>query len=85
MKTSACRDRTLENQPNQIDMSPQHFHTIPIHLVPFGQLWFVFLAVCIGGLWKAAGWVVLCVCVCVVHVDVPPGVSYVMLLVAAIY
>ena len=27
----------------------------------------------------------VCVCVCVVHVDVPPGVSYVMLLVAAIY
>ena len=29
MKTSACRDETLKNQPNKMGMTPQYFHTIP--------------------------------------------------------
>ena len=29
MKTSACRDGTLKNQPNKIGTTPQHIHTIP--------------------------------------------------------
>ena len=29
MKTSACRDGTLKNQPNYMEMKPQNFHTIP--------------------------------------------------------
>ena len=29
MKTSACRDGTLENQPNKMGTTPQHIHTIP--------------------------------------------------------
>ena len=29
MKTSACRDGTLKNQPNKMGTTPQHFHTIP--------------------------------------------------------
>ena len=29
MKTSACRDETLKNQPNKMGMTPQHIHTIP--------------------------------------------------------
>ena len=29
MKTSACRDGTLKNQPNKMGMTPQHIYTIP--------------------------------------------------------
>ena len=29
MKASACRDRTLNNQPNKMGTTPQHIHTIP--------------------------------------------------------
>ena len=29
MKTNACRDGTLKKQPNYMEMTPQHFHTIP--------------------------------------------------------
>ena len=29
MKTSACRDGTLKNQPNKMGTTPQHIHTIP--------------------------------------------------------
>ena len=29
MKTSACRDETLKNQPNKMGTIPQHIHTIP--------------------------------------------------------
>ena len=29
MKTSACRDGTLKNQPNKMGMTQQHIHTIP--------------------------------------------------------
>ena len=29
MKTSACRDGTLKNQPNKMGTAPQHIHTIP--------------------------------------------------------
>ena len=29
MKTSACRDGTLKNQPNKMGTTPQHFYTIP--------------------------------------------------------
>ena len=29
MKTSACRDETLKNQPNKMGTTPQHIHTIP--------------------------------------------------------
>ena len=29
MKTSACRDGTLKNQPNKMGTTPQHFHIIP--------------------------------------------------------
>ena len=29
MKTSACRDGTLKNQPNKTGMTPQHIYTIP--------------------------------------------------------
>ena len=28
-KTSACRDGTLKNQPNKMQTTPQHIHTIP--------------------------------------------------------
>ena len=28
-KTSACRDETLKNQPNKMQTTPQHIHTIP--------------------------------------------------------
>ena len=33
MKTSACRDGTLKNQLNQMQMTPQYHHTIPISCV----------------------------------------------------
>ena len=29
MKTSACRDGTLKNQPNKMETTPQHIYTIP--------------------------------------------------------
>ena len=29
MKTSACRDGTLKNQPNKMGTTPQHIYTIP--------------------------------------------------------
>ena len=29
MKTSACRDGILKNQPNKMGMAPQYFHKIP--------------------------------------------------------
>ena len=29
MKTSACRDVTLKNQPNKMGTTPQHIYTIP--------------------------------------------------------
>ena len=29
MKTSVCRGGTLKNQPKEMGMTPQHFHTIP--------------------------------------------------------
>ena len=29
MKTSACRDETLKNQPNKMGTTPQHIYTIP--------------------------------------------------------
>ena len=29
MKTSACRDETLKNQPNKMGTTRQHIHTIP--------------------------------------------------------
>ena len=36
LKTSICRDETLNNQPNKMAMTPQYFHTLPsLHLVPF--------------------------------------------------
>ena len=33
MKTSACRDGTLKNQPNKMGMTPQHIYTIPTSCV----------------------------------------------------
>ena len=30
MKTSACRDGTLKNQPNKMGTTPQYIYTIPI-------------------------------------------------------
>ena len=33
MKTSACRDGTLKNQPNKMGMIPQYF-PLSLHLVP---------------------------------------------------
>ena len=60
MKTSACRDETLKNHPNKMGTTPQHIHTIPIFCV------LCLLVVCIGGLWKVVGRVLLCA----IHVDV---------------
>ena len=40
MKTSACRDGTLKNQPNKMRMTPQHIHTVPTSC----QLCFVFVS-----------------------------------------
>ena len=60
-KTSGCSDGTLKNQPNKMRTTPQHIHTIPIHLVPFCQVCFVFVScvhrrvVCIGELWWGGG------------------------------
>ena len=68
MKTSACRDGTLKNQPNWMGMTPQYFNTIPAScaiLPPLTQLCFVCLLVMCRGLQKAVWWVVLGV-----HVDV---------------
>ena len=49
MKTSACRDGTLKNQPNKIGTTYLHY--------PYYAL--CLLVVCIAGLWKAiAGCVV---------------------------
>ena len=41
MKTSACRDGTLKNQPNKMGTTHNTF-TPSLHLVPFYQLCFVF-------------------------------------------
>ena len=50
-------------------LTPQHFHTFPIHLVPFCHHLHKdalrLLVVCREGLWKAVGWVGF-----VVHFDV---------------
>ena len=53
---------TLKNQPNKMGTTPQYFPP-SLHLVPFCQLCFV-LVVCIRGLWKAGGWLVLGVFMC---------------------
>ena len=70
MKTSACRDGTLKSQPNKIGMTPQYFHNTftilshhPYILCHFATYALCLLFVCIGGLWKAVGWVVLHRCV----------------------
>ena len=57
MKTGACRDGILKNQPNKMEWHHNTF-TPSLHLVPFCQLCLV-LVVSIGELWKAVGWVVL--------------------------
>ena len=62
MKTSACRDGTLKNQPNKMGTTPQQFT-----LVPFCQLCFVFVGCVhsrvVEGSWEGiAG--------CLVHVAV---------------
>ena len=38
MKTSACRDGTLKNQPNKMGTTPHNTFTPSLHLVPFCQL-----------------------------------------------
>ena len=43
MKTSACRDATLKNQPNEMGTTPQHIHTIPTSCA-ICQLCFVFVS-----------------------------------------
>ena len=75
MKTSACRDGTLKNQPKKMGMTPQSIHTIPISCA----ILLTMLVVCIGGLWKAVG---EGSAGCVVHVDVHG--EYLMLWVAAV-
>ena len=67
MKTSACRDGTLKNQPNKMGTTPQHIYTIPIHLVPFCQLCFVF-ASCVHSRVVEDSW--KGIAGCLVHVDV---------------
>ena len=64
MKTSAVEMEPQKKQPNWMGMTQQQF-TPSLHLVPFFQLYIYIyiimhlLVVCIGGLWKAVGWVVL--------------------------
>ena len=47
--------------------TPQHIHTIPIHLVPFCQLWFVFVSYVHKGVVEGSG---VGSGGCGVHVDV---------------
>ena len=61
---SACRDESSKTSRTRWECHHNTF-TPSLHLVPFCQLFFV-LVVCIGGLWKVVGRVLLCV----VHVDV---------------
>ena len=56
MRTSACMDGTLKNQPNKMRMTPQYFPYILCH---FANYALCFLVVCTGGLWKTVWWVVL--------------------------
>ena len=58
MKTSACRDGTLKNQPNKMGTTPQHSHH-PYILCHFANYVLCLLVVCIGWLWKAVGKVLL--------------------------
>ena len=64
MKTSACRDGKLENQPNKMGMTPQHIHTIPTSCAILPTM---FCVCYIGGLWKVVGRVLLCIVHIVVH------------------
>ena len=56
MKTSACRDGILKNQPNKMGMTPQHIFTPSCH---FANYALCLLVVCIAELWKAVGRVLL--------------------------
>ena len=68
MKTSACRDGTLKNQPNKMETTLQHIYTIPTSCAILPTMLCVLLVVCIAGLWKAYSWEGIAGCV--VHVDV---------------
>ena len=51
MKTSACRDGTLKNQPNKMDNT----FTPSLHLVSFRKLWFVFVSYVHRGVVESSG------------------------------
>ena len=67
MKTNACRDGTLKNQPNNMGTTPQHiFSHHPYIVCHFANYALCLLVVCIRG-WKAVGRVVLgvwCMLIC---------------------
>ena len=63
MKTSACRDGTLKNQPNKMGTTPQHIHTIPTSC----QVGFVFVSCVHERVVEGSGEGIT---VCVAHVDV---------------
>ena len=66
MKTSACRDGTLKNQPNKMGTTLQHI-TPSLHLVPFCQLCFMFVS-CVHSRVVKGSWEDIAGCI--VHVDV---------------
>ena len=79
MKTSACRDGTVKNQPNKMGTTPQHIHTIPTSCAILPTV--CLLVVCRRGLsctWKGVAWV----CSACVVVHSAWVVLYVLLMVA---
>ena len=73
MKTSACRDGTLKNQPNEMGTTLQHIHTIPTSCAILPTMFSVVVCIyrrVVEGIGEGSAG-------CVVHVDVH-GVCYVV-------
>ena len=67
MKTSACRDGTLKNQPKKMQERHHNTFTPSVHLVPFCQLYFVLVS-CVHSRVMEGSWEGIAVWE--VHVDV---------------
>ena len=79
-KFSECKQAQVGMEPSKISQQHHNTFTSSLHLVPFCYLCLRLLVVCIGGLWKAVGRVLLgvwCMLMCVESVYVVGGCSVV--------